>query len=222
MAIAIPRKELDRLQGLVERDGSPKIELAPLSKVPAGLPPAWGALLAHPEPTKAVWDLWKPMLKDLPKTLKIFRNSLQGLGLLTTKNRPASLVYLYTRNKGAKAYAYRGFVPAPVQHPKAKALPAEFLKFYQVHDGWAYLTDLGVGPLPSSDWYPLSQDPKSPGSTFLAVFHNGGPASMGFDLTENPPLCYVVWADDKPKIVRNIWKEIDRWIAAQMDDVDPA
>jgi hypothetical protein len=208
---------------VLQEEGDPRLELAPLAKIPPGLPATWVHILSHKEPTKVVWDaLWQPMARSLPRTLKTFKRALQGIGLLTTKSRPPSLIYAVTAGGGEDTFAQRGFAAGPVQHPRVKALPAEFLEFYQVHNGWYFPWTRSMGPLPVEDCYTLSDDVGSPSRRFLAVFQNGGGAHLGFDLDESPPVCYTVWPDDDPEVLPDIWRAIDRWIAAQYEGLDPA
>ncbi len=222
--MSVTKAHIDELLDGVRKEGRPRIEMAPLAKAPAAVPAPWVEILTHEEPAKAVWDvLWTPAAKDLPRTLKVFKKCLQGVGLLTTRKRPPSLLYVITEGGGADAYAYRGYAAGPVEHPDAKSLPAGFLKFYQeVHNGWGLLWDGSVGPLPVQDWAMLSEDENTPAGRFLSVFDDGGNASLGFDLDEEPPLCYAVWADDEPEVVPDVWRTIDKWIAGQQDDLDPA
>lgn len=221
--MAVRKKHVAEILDAVRLEGNARFRPAPLTKPPPGLPPTWVEVLTHPEPTRVVWDvLWRPMAKHLPRTIRTFKKALQGIGLLTTRKKPPSLVYVVTEDRGKDTYAYRGFEAGPVKHPKARMLPKEFLKFYQVHDGWVFLWGDSLGPLPAAEWRPLSDDPKSPASRFLSVFHNGGGGCLGFDLEEKPPLCYTVWSDADPQRVRNLWRTIDDWIAGQHGDLDPA
>jgi len=220
----LSKANIDEILDGVSDEGGARFEPAPMAKPPANLPAPWIDVLTSKDPTKAVWDaLWKPMAKDLPKTIRIFKKALKGIGLLTTKTKPPSLVYVVTEEDGAETYGYRGFAAGPVTHPKAKMLPPEFLKFHQqTHNGWGFIINGSLGPLPVEDWYMLSQDEKSPSGRFLVVFHNGGGAHLGFDLDEAPPVCYTVWPDDNPQVVPEVWRRIDKWISAQNEDLDPA
>ena len=218
----LTKEHLAQLTKHLKAEGSPKIEVAPLSKAPAGIPDAWAKILTHKTPTKAVWDLWKPMAKELPKTLKLFQKSLHAVALCTTKTSPPSLLYIVTEGLGDDAWAMRGFAAGRIEHAHAKALAPDFLKFFeQVHDGWC-LPWQAMGPLPVAKWYTLSNDPKAPAGRFLAVFQNGGGAHMGWDLDHEPPVCHIVWPDDKPELVPQIWKRMDKWMFDQFESIDPA
>jgi hypothetical protein len=219
----LSKANIDEIVDAVSEEGGVRFQPAPLAKPPADLPASWIEILTSKEPTNAVWDvLWKPMAKELPKTIRTFKKALQGIGLLTTKTRPPSLVYVVTED-GSDTYGWRGFAAGPVKHPEAKKLPPEFLKFYQqTHNGWGFLDNGSLGPLPVEHWYMLSEDEQSPSGKFLVVFHNGGGAHLGFDLTEDPPICYTVWPDDKPEVVPDLWRTIDKWIVGQNEDLDPA
>jgi hypothetical protein len=77
-----------------------------------------------------------------------------------------------------------------------------------------------MGPLPSRDWAPLSDNPKSPGASFLSVFSNGGGASVGFDLSHRVPRCHTIWNDDPPDAHADVWERLDEWIAVQHEDAE--
>lgn len=205
-------------------EGRPVLEVAPAASLPAGLPVSWTQALAAPDPRAAVLSLWKPFASRLPRVLKILRDSLQGVGLLSTASRPPSLVYFLTDGDGDPV-VYRGFVPAAtVAHPRASALPPDFLAFYQVHDGWWDLSFQALGPAPPFAWHFLSDDPEQHGSTFLVVFNDGGGSLLGFDLDEKPPLAYILRGgeDEPPELVPDVWERLDAWISAQLAGLKPA
>src|SRR5579864_9344968 len=213
----------DRVLRVVQSEGNPQLLMAPLQTVPALLPNSWVQALTQPDPRAAVLDgLWKPMAAHLPRVLAALRRTIQGIGVLTRNNRPPSLIYFFTR--GPLETAFRGFVPGPVSHPDAKALPQEFLEFYKVHDGWRDHMAAAMGPAPVSEWTHLSDNPEEPAGKFLVVFGNGGAAFLGFDFEEAPPLCYVLWGDEEepPELVPDVWLKLDEWIAEYLEGSDPA
>ncbi|MBK8996231.1 MAG: hypothetical protein IPM35_10865 [Myxococcales bacterium] len=169
-----------------------------------------------PQPATAVLDLvWKPIVKQYPKTIAAMRRTLQGVGLLTTAKQSHSLVYLFELEDEGGLWFRRGYLPATKLPKIASRLPKDFLAVYAVHDGWLDGCQ-GMGPRRSNEWGPLGQGPAS--KDFLVTFEGHGPAVLGFDLSEKSAPCYTVWTQSDPRRVRNVAKEIDEWIAMRMDE----
>jgi hypothetical protein len=207
------RKEI--LQS-VRGEGAATLELAPLVKVPRGLPPTWQKALTDPNPTNAVLDsVWRPIAKQWPKTIAAMRRTLQHVGLLTTKKRSHSLVYLFELEGDGGLWFRRGYLPAAKLPKLAARLPKEFLAIYQVHDGWLDGYEM-MGPRRCGEWSPLGQGPHS--RDFLVTFEGHGPAILGFDLSEKQAPCYTVWTQSEPQRVRKVAKEMDEWIGGRMDE----
>lgn len=217
------RKLSSEITKHVRAEGNPKVSVAPVGPkdLPAGLPDAWVKVLTAADPRKAVLDLWKPVEKQVPKVLRAMKKKLQGVGLLTTQKRPPSLLYIFTEME-EELLPWRGFLPRPVDSPHAAKLPKEFLDFYQVHDGWVFVFGESMGPRPSSDWKTLENDPTSPAGQFLVVYTDGGGGTFGFDLRKPKPPAYVVWPEDKPKAVADVWEELDDWIKEKLSPFDNA
>jgi hypothetical protein len=207
------RKEI--LQS-VRREGAATLELAPLLKVPRGLPPTWQQALTDPKPESAVLDkVWRPLAKQYPKTIAAMRRTLRRVGLLTTKKRSHSLVYLFELEGDGGLWFRRGYLPAPKLPKLASRLPKEFLAIYPVHDGWLDGHEM-MGPRRSKEWSPLGRT--GPSRDFLVTFEGHGPAILGFDLSEKPAPCYTVWTQSDPQRVRKVAREMDEWIGGRMDE----
>ncbi len=219
--MSLNRSEIAEILTAVQVEGNAQLYLAPVGKAVAECPIQWRNVLAEENPTTELWDkVWKPMAEKMPLTIAAWKKSLQGLGLLITDSKPPSLVYFYKR-EGA-VYAYRGFIPAPLQRPEAAMIPSEFLEIYAVHNGFVDLFSDAMGPLPEPKWFYLSDDKSEPAGSFLAVFNNGGGARFGFDLSEDLPLSYIVWPDEPPTVIPDLWMAIDQWMAASLNGADPA
>lgn len=218
--MSLNRSEIAEIIAAVEVEGKAQLHLAPLREAVVGSPPQWQAALTAENPSKELWEgVWKPFATKLPRTVAALKKSLLGLGFLSTRSKPPSLVYFYKR-EGA-IYAYRGFVPTLLQSAEATLIPNEFLEFYHLHNGFVDLFSDAMGPLPETKWFYLSDDKSEPAGSFLAVFNNGGGARFGFDLSERPPLSYIVWPDQPPTVTPDLWIALDEWMAAGLQQADP-
>ena len=203
-----------------EGEGKATFAFAPLTEVPSTLPRAWARALTDARPTEAVLDgLWAPLAKSYPKTLKTLRRTLQRVGLLTTAKRSHSIVYVFELEDDGEPTMRRGHLPATELPKSASRLPKDFLAFYGVHDGWLD-EDAMMGPRRSAEWAPLGA--RGPSRDFLVTFEGHGPGNLGFDLSEPDAPCYTVWTSGAPTRVRDVAKEIDGWIVAQMEELVPA
>ncbi len=193
-----------------------KLELAPIAKPAGALPETWRRALAASDPIEAVFDeVWKPAVKLLPKTVKLFRKTTLGIALATANEQPPSLVYIATGD--GDTYGRRGYPARTIPKQASRGVHADFLALYAVHDGWLDLHD-AMGWLPFDGWRPLGSS--GPSANFLVTLEGHGPGVLGFDLDESPPKCWTVWNDDPPDRVKNIPKTIDDWLIAQYEDLD--
>jgi hypothetical protein len=226
--VPITQEDIQRILSRVQEQNA-VLRLAPISPKDLIIPGKWKEALSQDDPVKAVLDsLWKPVADNLPRTLRVLRRSLQGIGLLSTLEMPLSLVYFFRKN--GKAYAFRGYLPGQINNAEHVKLPAEFLGFYQIHDGWVDIFSRSNGPAPSNTWLFLSEILDAPEREvaradfnpehFLVVFNNGGGSYLGFDLSQPRPLCFIWWKEDPPEIVPDFWKELDEWIAADLGNFD--
>lgn len=204
--------------------------LAPISGIDIVLPELWRNALSQNDPINiTIQTIWNPMVEDLPKTLEVLKTSLQGIGLLSTRENPLSLVYFFKMNN--KAYAFRGYDPSYKSKSGVVSLPTDFLKFYEVHNGWIDVSSNSSGPMPNNSWFFLSEildepeiretQPYFDPYQFLVVFNNGGGDYLGFDISQPQPLCYIWWKDDSPEIVPDVWKELDEWISSDLGHFEP-
>lgn len=199
-------------------EGKATFSFAPLTKPPAGLPPAWKKVLTDKSPTTAALALWKPIAKTYPKTFRVLERTLQRVGLLTTAKRGHSLIYLFELEDDGGATLRRGYPPAKKLPKSASRLARDFVALYAVHDGWLD-EDAMMGPRRSADWAPLGTT--GPSRDFLVTFEGHGPATLGFDLSEKDAPCYRVWTNDKPERARKVAATIDDWMAVQMEEFTP-
>ncbi len=220
--MAITQQHMDETLAAVEHEGNPVLHIAPLSKSVPGVPPDWAKVLSSPNArTEVLKILWDPMAPRFKRTLRVLKRSLQGVGLLTTDAYPPSIIYFLTMESNGEPFFYRGFVPAAKLFPKAKNLPEDFTQFYRIHDGWIDQLE-SMGPLPVRDCHLLGKDPKQPSGKFFVVFYGNGGDRLGYDLGQTPPLCYVLaGGDPPPRVVPNVWTEIDKWVSIQLDGLLP-
>ena len=228
--MSINQKQIAEVLSQFEDEGNAKLYLAPLKSLPVDVPAVWKEVLQEPEVKHGtVKTLWAPLIRDLPRTLDLLGHTLISVGLLSTNREPFSLLYFF--QQAGDIYAMRGFCPREITRPEKSKLPPELLNFYKLHDGWIDIYSKSNGPLPSADWFFLSQilddeqmselkedfDPDN----FLAIFHNGAATFVGFDISQSPPLCFICWKDDPPEIVPDFWQCIDDWIVQYLEFFDP-
>lgn len=216
-------KDVDDVRAALAGEGEPVLHLSRPAAAPPGVPPPWIDALSQPDPKRFTFEtLWKPIAARMPRTHASLVRAVQGVALVLTRSQPPSLVYFMRR--GGRVRTRRGYPPQHPARPEAASLPPAFLDFYKVHDGWGDLLSPTMGPMPSREWNWLEPGADSPAGRFLYVFHNGGNMFMGFDFDESPPLCYVISSDEEedPEPVSDIVAELDEWMAAQLEDMDPA
>ena len=217
--------ERDQIKAVLDTlapEGNVRLELAPVERVSRNCPRAWQNLITREtaEIRQSLPTTWGPMANRLPQTVAAWQNILQGVAYLTTDQRPPSLLYFYRR--GTEIFAYRGYAPVELSRPETNSLPPAISEVYKVHNGLIDVFSWAMGPLPEVDWHYLSDDPTTPAGSFLVLFNNGGGASVGFDLSEEPALSYVVWPDDPPNLAPDFWGAIDDWMASGLKGADPA
>src|SRR5262245_34383103 len=133
--MAIGKSHIRSVLETVEDEGNPVLHVAPTNETVQGIPADWARVLASSDARTEVLKLWEPVARRVPKVLKELKRSLQGVGVLTTDERPPSLIYFFTMDD-KDPYFYRGYVPAGKLPETATQLSSEFLEFYRVHDGW--------------------------------------------------------------------------------------
>jgi hypothetical protein len=76
------------------------------------------------------------------------------VGLLSTEDVPASLIYFF--RDGDYLFAYRGRPPLSERQLRDAKVPQEFLDFYRIHDGWVLYYSEDGGPAPHGEWSSVS------------------------------------------------------------------
>jgi hypothetical protein len=219
--------------GLIDRvvhEGAPELLIGPTDELPVGLPPLWANVLSVPDPRAAIAHLWNPMEDRLPRVCRALRERLQGVGLLCTDEVPASLVYFFS--DGDYLFHYRGRQPRPQAQCSEASLPAEFLEFYHIHDGWVLFISDDDGPEPWSGWLSLQSlwtevDFKlPPGEVSLdaltTVFRDGDELVLAYDTSALPSLPFICRNDGTVEPLLDMWAAIDRLIGEFLEELDLA
>ena len=206
----------------VRAEGNPRLFLAPVSPLPAGVlvPRAWQQLLmdqnAHKQTTNLLWHRGAQVL---PQLVASIHDRLQSVGLMVTDGKPPSLVYVFTKN--GEAFARRGY-PATASLPAlSKQLSVDMSIIYAIHDGWVNLFSADTGPLPTEEWEILGKSQPDAQDGFLKVFSTGGNA-MGFDLSEHPAGSYIIWSEGEVERVDDFWGRLDSWLSRGLQKMDPS
>ena len=222
--------KMDKIKEYVEEyledEDNVRFELAPLKNLPKDLPEVWKEILKSGDPVHQVLEhLWLPLVDLLPKTIPALQNKLRAIGLLQTELYPYSLIYVF--EDAGEAVFFRGYPSRPIETDEAKYLPSDFLKLYKIHDGW---TDLNgsTGPLPSEEWFALSDiydgeySDILPGvrlGDFLVIAETGGYGWLGFDMSKRPPLVLICSPEDPVEVVPNVVRALDTWMALGLEDL---
>lgn len=219
-------KIIDYIKEYVEEEGEVKFELAPIKKIPYGLPKFWEEILISDDPVKKVLEcLWLPFIDLLPETITGLQNKLRGIGLLQTEQYPYSLIYVY--EEIGEAVFSRGYPSRPVERDEAKYLPSDFLQLYKIHDGWTDLNGF-MGFLPSQDWFDLNDyydgeySDILPGirlKDFLIICESGSNEYLGFDLSRKPPMGLFCAVGDPVEVVPDVVRALDKWMTIEFDDL---
>lgn len=221
---------LKKNRQFVADERSVTFALAPLDAMPAGIPREWREVLLAQDPVGALLGtLWAPLKRILPKTSAQLRKKLCAVGLLRTKEHPASLVYVF--RAGRDIFSHRGFPPCRVTRKEARRLPKEFLGIYAVHNGWTDLHGF-AGPMEQEIWSdPLDlideDEAKDLGvrnpTDLLLVYEDGGGASTGFDLSKRSLAGMTIDPGEGTlERHRNVLKVIDSAMADDLEDCDDA
>jgi hypothetical protein len=221
----------DQLAELIDSvvdEGEPELTIGPLREAPADLPSLWTQALTSRDPAAFVADLWMPMASRLPRVYEAIRDRLRGVGFLRTEEREASLVYLFADRDSV--FAFRGYLPLSEDEIEASGLPGEFLDFYRIHNGWVYFDSGDGGPLPASEWLPLSEVweevalklPPGDGSpdTLLTVFREGSDLAIAYDTSRSPALPMHCRNDGSVDVLLDVWTSVDREIGELLEECD--
>jgi hypothetical protein len=211
--------ELTDLITQIAVEGDPRILMAPIDEASlrSAIPEQWRVLLTERQSHLRTADLlWRPAESILPRLIGVLRETLQGVGLITTNRRNASLLYVFT--KEGELFARRGFPPIDKLPSVSGVLPVNLLDFYQIHNGWVDLFSGDTGLLPLDEWQIVGRE-NGDGQGFLEIFTTGG-NGMGFDLGETPPTPYIIWSDEDIERVEDFWSRVDSWLATGLQSMD--
>ncbi len=228
----------DQLIDRVIHEGDPELWIGPLTIPPADIPLGWTKALTARDPTDqcaAVLRLWKPMEDRLPRVCRALRDRLRGVGLLRTAAVPASLIYFFS--DGDDWFEFRGRLPVDEDRLSSSPLPADFLDFYRLHDGWVLYHTEDEGPVPSAEWGPVedlwegtpfgaTQWNVPPGEvsfeSFRVVFRGDEELTFGFDTSVEPALPLLCRANGTVEILGDMWAAIDDRTGAFLETLDQA
>ncbi|HEX6842554.1 MAG TPA: hypothetical protein VF113_13545 [Stellaceae bacterium] len=187
----------------------------------AGLPQAWIDMLTKPgKPAEFIDRWWAPVRDRLPATIGLLKQKTSSIGLLTTRQSPASLVYCFGTDKSL--FANRGFMPVRdyAQAVRGRELPLDLSALYRIHDGWVDFFSSDDGLLPIGKWHVLGGKGGVP--PFLEVYLSGS-TSMGFDIASRPARAHALLPDeDTVEPVGDVWAWLDEALANNLEDLDDA
>lgn len=228
MTVLKPKHYQEEIPDYLDEEGSVKLEIAPLPKLPVKVPDEWKGILSADDPVEQVLKtLWLPWLELLPATIEQLAEKIQYIGLLQTDEVPFSLLYCF-EDEGEVVY-FRGYPCQSINQNEAAKLPVDFLNLYKIHDGWTDITGY-MGPLPSQDWFdiselydddePCSLPPEILNGEFLVICDMGGSGYIGFDMSKAPPLGLVYTKDDPVEVSPDIVRSLDEWIAFELGNLE--
>ena len=174
----------------------------------------------------AAWSVYGTLgVAYCPKRSPNSNRNCDTSGFCGAGATPFSLIYIF-ENRGEPLFQ-RGYASRAIAREEAKKLPDDFLDLYKIHDGWTDIHGF-MGPLPSEDWFYLSNLVEEefseflPGvrtSDFLIVCNSGGSKFLGFDLSKVPPLGLICSTIDRVEMVPDIVRTLDEWMAVDLRDL---
>ena len=180
------------------------------------LPERWRQALLTPGASAVkIAALWSGLEDLLPRTLAAYTGKVHGLGLLKTRLRGLSLVYVF--DNSGDLTGYRGFPPVPGLPEVAARFPVDLSPFYKVHDGLVQLASFDGGPLPVAEWQTLrDQDTDEPSLVKVVM---DGPNAFGFDISEQPVQAYAVLSSiEEVEPVADVWAYLDELLALPIEN----
>lgn len=221
----------EQYYGFIDRvvhEGEPELSIGPLSSVPAIVPAEWTQVLTTHDYRAAAAKLWRPMEDRLPRVCLALRERLQGVGLLSTEEISASLIYFFS--DGDYLFAYRGRLPLSEGKLSKSHLTEDFLDFYRIHDGWVLYYSEDCGPTPSTEWVPLSSlwtevawklppGDASP-DKLITVYRDGDELAFAYDVSTSPALPLRCRNDGTADVLLDMWAAVDREIAEFLEELD--
>ena len=201
-----------------------------------GITKAFGSFKA------GAWPEWDPIVKKAPNIGRFLKSNLLFNSVFLDQRRGLLyLLYVYTSQNGRDIDFYAGRPPAgeiPERIERAfKHFPSELRNFYlNLHNGWTFLPDNSLGPLPLDDCAFISDDEfdfdedKAAEAPFdankvLTVFHNGAGDYLGLNLgkldQDGEADALIWWHEEptKPDFV-DFWPALDAWIGISFEDLD--
>lgn len=225
------RMSEDHYYELLDRvapEGEPELFMGPIATVPDDVPRAWMEILTSPDPRAAAARLWQPVADRVPRIYTALQQRLQGVALLRTEETPVSLVYLFS--EGDDWVPYRGLPPSSEDGPMDQRVPADFLEFYGIHDGWTLYYSEDGGPAPRRRWVTLSNVWKDvvwklpPGDLSeeqtIAVYRDGDELALAFDTSAAPALPLRCHGDGSVDVLIDLWAALDREVGDLLDTLD--
>ena len=135
------------------------------------------------------------------------------------------MIYVFDSDGGPTFF--RGYPCRPIKRPEAKKLPARFLNLYKIHDGWTGVVDL-LGFIRGEGWFDLGEIyeteyadiiPHVRLKDYLVICDTGGSGYLGFNLSKRPPVGLICSLEDPVKVVRDVVRTLDEWMADQLDEL---
>jgi hypothetical protein len=238
----ITKEEL--LKELRDFRSSARLILRP-DDIPAGIkpPPQWEPVISKPFGSfkAGAWPEWDPIVKKAPNIGRFLKSILRFNSVFLDQRRSLLyLLYVYT-SRGRNINVYAGLPPAgeaPERIKEAfKHFPRELRDFYlKLHNGWTFLPDNAMGPLPLDDCAFISDDEfdfddeKAAEAPFdpkkvLTVFHNGSGDYLCLNLgklnQDGEASALIWWHEEptKPDFV-DFWPVLDAWMGIFFENSD--
>lgn len=242
MSLPTKEKMLIKIRGFVP--SSVLLTSADEIQTDMAVPDAWVEMLRQQDAGTQSWLApWQAYQKLLPGVYEFLHQKVRGICVLLEDQKPPSLLYVYSR--GENDYFYRGYPAldrASLEDRRDvwRKLPPHLQNFYsQLHNGWVFLVDDSLGPLPVQDikflsdyeWDAEPEDlEKLPFQLdqVIMVFSNGGGDYLALDLSHGAEAAedYALswWHEEplEPHLNFNFWELMDAWICGQVEDIDLA
>ncbi len=182
---------------------------------PLPVPSSWKELVSAPDAgLRAAGMVWGPLARLLPRTITMLSRCVQDAAIVLTESKPPSLVYIM--QEGDLVLARRGYLPTTEMPDISRRFSVDLHPLYSVHNGWINLYSDDSGPLPTSDWRPIGTDLKT---ALHPIFWQSGSA-LGFQISETPAACYMLWSDGDVQRIVDFWKQLDDLLYAPLRGLD--
>jgi hypothetical protein len=201
----------------MSHEGDPQLLIGPVSDLLPDIPASWNDALRAVDPINAISQLWAPVRHRLPRVAHALNERLLGVGLLRTDEVPAGLLYFF--GSQGELFVYRGRPPAREYQIGVSPIPAEFLEFYRIHNGWVLDYDEDEGPLPIERWtvpeliWGDARWKPFPGvsstNDTIVVFRGGADLGFAYELSSHPPMPILLSAPATAHALFDMWVAID-------------